>query len=305
MNTLLRKQRGRSFRKHLSDVAYCMSISCVILYIIFTYVESNVESICLSIPSQLEGSIEPNLSISSYEEMSSKFKWLYTGGHYSPKYCIAIQNVAIIIPFRDREEHLRVLLNNLHPILYRQQIMYTVYVIEQADNKPFNKGKLNNIGYIEALKGDHTCFVFHDVDLIPENDKISYGCPRSPMHLSREIDKFNYRLPDDKLIGGVSAWRKREFEMVNGWSNAFVNWGGEDDDMSYRIIANGLSIYRYRESLARYTMLKHRRTPVNTARFSLLEDSESRFPMDGLSSLVYIPPKVEVHQLFTKLTVID
>ncbi|XP_056007185.1 beta-1,4-N-acetylgalactosaminyltransferase bre-4-like isoform X2 [Ostrea edulis] len=264
MNTLLRKQRGRSFRKHLSDVAYCMSISCVILYIIFTYVESNVESICLSIPSQLEGSIEPNLSISSYEEMSSKFKWLYTGGHYSPKYCIAIQNVAIIIPFRDREEHLRVLLNNLHPILYRQQIMYTVYVIEQADNKPFNKGKLNNIGYIEALKGDHTCFVFHDVDLIPENDKISYGCPRSPMHLSREIDKFNYR-----------------------------------------IIANGLSIYRYRESLARYTMLKHRRTPVNTARFSLLEDSESRFPMDGLSSLVYIPPKVEVHQLFTKLTVID
>ena len=42
------------------------------------------------------------------------------------------------------------------------------------------------------------------------------------------------RLPDDKLIGGVSAWRTEEFERVNGWSNLFWFWGGEDDDMSYR-----------------------------------------------------------------------
>ncbi|XP_048747321.2 beta-1,4-N-acetylgalactosaminyltransferase bre-4-like [Ostrea edulis] len=236
--------------------------------------------------------------------MSSKFKWLHAGGHYSPTNCLPTQNVAILIPFRNREAHLRVLLNNLHPILHRQQIMYTVYVIEQADHKPFNKGKLYNIGYLEGLKRDHTCFVFHDVDLIPEDDRIRYGCPRSPMHLSPAIDKFNYRLPDDNLIGGVSAWKKREFEMVNGWSNAFVNWGGEDDDMSSRIIANGLSIYRYRESLGRYTMLKHRRTPINTARFHLLKDSQARFPIDGLSSLVYISPKVEVYQLFTKISVI-
>ncbi|XP_055996010.1 beta-1,4-N-acetylgalactosaminyltransferase bre-4-like [Ostrea edulis] len=303
MSAIFRTRRYRHFRKlRRLDFAYCLSISCIILYVIFTYVEHNVESICWLFTPQLEGRIEPNLSFTSYEEMSSKFKWLHIGGHYSP-YCIPAQNVAILIPFRNREAHLRVLLNNLHPILYRQQLMYTVYVIEQVDEKPFNKGKLYNIGYQETLKRNHTCFIFHDVDLIPENDKILYGCSRSPMHLSREIDKFGYRLCDYNLIGGVSAWRKREFEMVNGWSNAFFNWGGEDDDLSYRIMANGLSIHRYRESLARYTMLKHKRTTINTARFHLLEDSHKRFPIDGLSSLVYIPPTVELHQLFTKISV--
>lgn len=63
----------------------------------------------------------------------------------------------------------------------------------QADEKPFNRGKLFNIGYKEAKKFNHTCFVFHDVDLIPENDNILYGCVRSPMHLSRAVNTLNYK----------------------------------------------------------------------------------------------------------------
>lgn len=30
---------------------------------------------------------------------------------------------------------------------------------------------------------------------------------------------------------------------------------------------NKLSIFRFRNNVARYTMLKHKRTPVNTARY--------------------------------------
>ena len=36
------------------------------------------------------------------------------------------------------------------------------------------------------------CFVFHDIDLLPENDYINYGCPESPMHLSVAMDYANY-----------------------------------------------------------------------------------------------------------------
>lgn len=51
-----------------------------------------------------------------------------------------------------------------------------------------------NIGYQEALKfDDYTCFVFHDVDLIPEDYRNDYGCSSSPRHLSVAVDKFNYR----------------------------------------------------------------------------------------------------------------
>jgi hypothetical protein len=56
---------------------------------------------------------------------------------------------------------------------------------------------LFNIGYKEALSfHDFKCFVFHDVDLIPENDNNYYGCPTAPRHLSVAIDKFQYRFVD-------------------------------------------------------------------------------------------------------------
>lgn len=54
------------------------------------------------------------------------------GGRFAPKDCIALQKVAIIIPFRNREEHLKYWLYYLHPILQRQQLDYGVYVINQV-----------------------------------------------------------------------------------------------------------------------------------------------------------------------------
>ena len=52
-----------------------------------------------------------------------------------------------------------------------------------------------NVGYMESIKDlNFQCFVFHDVDLILENDNALYNCPEQPLHLSSAIDKFNYTL---------------------------------------------------------------------------------------------------------------
>lgn len=281
----------------LSLLVYCTNL------ISLTYDQEEDNIVCPKYSKDLVGTFTPNLKDTSYKDMESRFTWVQIGGHHTPTRCKPRERVAILIPFRNRDNHLRILLNNLHPILYRQQLGYTIYVLKQADEKPFNKGKLLNIGYKGAKKDNHTCFVFHDVDLIPENDHILYGCVRSPMHLSRAVNTFNYKLPDKTLLGGVAAWKTKEFEQVNGWSNLFVNWGGEDDDLSYRTIANKLSIFRFRNSVARYTMLKHRRTPVNTARHKQLKDSYTRYKIDGLSSLVYQSHRVQRYQLFTMVSI--
>ncbi|KAJ4918368.1 hypothetical protein JOQ06_000181, partial [Pogonophryne albipinna] len=56
---------------------------------------------------------------------------LQPGGRFRPRDCMALQKVAIIIPFRNREEHLKFWLYYLHPILQRQQLDYGVYVVNQ------------------------------------------------------------------------------------------------------------------------------------------------------------------------------
>ncbi|XP_077957774.1 beta-1,4-galactosyltransferase 1 isoform X4 [Gasterosteus aculeatus] len=53
------------------------------------------------------------------------------GGRFRPGDCVALAKVAIIIPFRRRDEHLKFWLFYLHPILQRQQLDYGVYVINQ------------------------------------------------------------------------------------------------------------------------------------------------------------------------------
>ena len=100
----------------------------------------------------------------------------------------------MIIPIRNRENQLKILLRHMHPVLHRQNLSYQMFVIEHFGDDQFNKGSLLNIGFKEALKtADFDCFVFNDVDLLPEDDRNSYGCPTSPRHLSVAIDKFKYR----------------------------------------------------------------------------------------------------------------
>jgi hypothetical protein len=157
------------------------------------------------------------------------------GGFYTPPHCKPRDKVAIIIPFRDREDHLHILLKYLTPILRRQLLQFKVYVIEQAGNCSFNRGMLRNIGAVEAAKeSDWHCFCFHDVDMILENDRNLYTCPESPKHLSVATDKFNYQLFSKALFGGVVIFTQEQFWKVNGYSNLYWGWGAEDDDLYHR-----------------------------------------------------------------------
>jgi hypothetical protein len=151
---------------------------------------------CSLIPPDLQGRIDINMDPVIGENMSEIIRLnpnVGPGGHFAPSSCYPRHVVAIIIPYRDRMEHLSILLYNLHPILQRQQLEYRIYVAEQAGNETFNKGVLMNAGVREALKdADFHCFIFHDVDLIPEDDRNLYTCPISPRHMSYAVNKFNY-----------------------------------------------------------------------------------------------------------------
>ena len=47
-----------------------------------------------------------------------------------------------------------------------------------------------NAGFAEAMKvKNFDCVVFHDVDMLPQDDHNLYVCDDSPLHLSLLIDK--------------------------------------------------------------------------------------------------------------------
>ena len=80
----------------------------------------------------------------------------------------------------------------------------------------FNRGMLMNIGFVAAHNQNSInnetqfdCFVFHDVDLIPEDDRNSYSCPEDlrPRQLAILIDIYNYTY-------GRKAWVNNIFNLA-------------------------------------------------------------------------------------------
>ncbi len=68
----------------------------------------------------------------TFAEVERKNPLVVRGGRYRPPNCEARHRTAIIIPHRNREHHLKILLYYLHPFLQRQQLNYGIYIIQQV-----------------------------------------------------------------------------------------------------------------------------------------------------------------------------
>lgn len=229
------------------------------------------------------------------------------GGRYTPPDCRPRWKVAIIIPFRHRENHLKYWLHYLHPILRRQRIDYGIYIINQLGEDTFNRAKLLNVGYTEALKdAEYDCFIFSDVDLIPMDDRNLYHCYDQPRHFAIAMDKFGFRLPYAGYFGGVSGLSKKQFLKINGFPNEYWGWGGEDDDIYNRITLNGMKVSRPDVRIGRYRMIKHERdkhNEPNPQRFNKIQNTKNTMKKDGISSLTYKLVQVKRYPLYTNISV--
>ena len=123
---------------------------------------------------------------------------------------------------------------------YIKDLDYEIFIIEQSDDNPFNRGKLLNVGYKYAIEGGCDYFVFHDVDMLPED--VDYSYSDKPLHLATHLQEHDYETTFFDYFGGVTMFNKEDFESINGFSNEYWGWGFEDDDLLIRCIESDLEL---------------------------------------------------------------
>ena len=148
------------------------------------------------------------------------------------------KKLGIIVPFRNREEHLKKFIPVITKHLNNQKINFKILIINQVDKKPFNRAKLLNIG-AKLLDDEVDYFVFHDVDLLPlpsVDYRYSDFTIRNFLFLIEADEKYK---ESRSGFGGSTLVPKNIFFEINGFSNNYWQWGSEDDDFFIRHLFKG------------------------------------------------------------------
>jgi|GEM_PF-4355462 len=123
--------------------------------------------------------------------------------------------MTIIVPYRDRPEHLEKFTAAMRD--------HTVVVVEQAPSKPFNRGKLINIGFIETQPA---YFCAHDVDMIP------IGVDYTPALGVTQLAGSAIQITG--YLGGVTMYDTDTFRFIGGYHNEYFH-RAEDNEMAFNL----------------------------------------------------------------------
>lgn len=145
-----------------------------------------------------------------------------------------LENV-IIIPYRKREKHLEYYINNTVPLI-KQHLPHTkVVVVEQANDKLFNRGKLLNVGFME-YKDKTKYFITQDVDMIPNVEIIK------KIYSKNDVDVCQIKFVHDMSLGGIVKIKHDIAFDINGFPNDIWGWGIEDRALFFRCFMKNIAI---------------------------------------------------------------
>lgn len=146
-------------------------------------------------------------------------------------------NLNVIVPYRDRQEQKSIFIDGLHKFLCDSEVdSFRIYIVEQNDEKEFNKGCLLNIGFLETniQKDDYYCF--HDIDLLPKSSLATYNKPPE----NKIVHPYGHKhCLSNKILINPDTYIK-----LNGFSTKYWVWGFEDTDFQLRATYNQVEILR-------------------------------------------------------------
>jgi hypothetical protein len=149
--------------------------------------------------------------------------------------------LGVCVPYRNREEHMNQFVPHLSNFLDKKGIDHTIYIAHQRDEFLFNRGLMKNIAAKHAFDDGCDYIVWHDIDMVPEDDSCDYSYPEgNPQHIAVRISQSDYQLKYQEYFGGAILFTKEQVEATNGYSNDYWDWGMEDDDLFWRCVKENL-----------------------------------------------------------------
>jgi hypothetical protein len=148
--------------------------------------------------------------------------------------------LGVCVPYRNREAHMNEFVPHVSKFLEDRGIEHTIYLAHQCDDKLFNRGLMKNIAAKHAFDDGCDYIVWHDIDMVPEDDSCDYSFPtEAPQHIAIRISQSDYQLKYEEYFGGAVVFSKEQVEKTNGYSNDYWDWGMEDDDLFWRCVQEG------------------------------------------------------------------
>ncbi len=138
-------------------------------------------------------------------------------------------DTVIVIPYRDRAEQLSAFVRDIVPLLKRYMNTFKVVIVEQEQGKPFNRGKLLNIGFTE-YRHSTPFFVTQDVDTHPNEE-----CVRR-LYTNNQYEVMRIYNGHDRSLGGITKLSTSALLQMNGFPNHIWGWGIEDRALYYRSV---------------------------------------------------------------------
>jgi hypothetical protein len=141
----------------------------------------------------------------------------------------------VIIPIRNRDEDLNNITDRLEEIFNSQGIHAKYYIIEQSEKNKFNKGKICNAAFIESLKdGFSDNYLFNDVDVYPQKTKKNNIIDFKYHQNKKNKNKIRHPYGFSHCLGCLFMVKADTYKKINGFSNKYYGWGGEDHDIQKR-----------------------------------------------------------------------
>ena len=168
-----------------------------------------------------------------------------------------VKRIALLVCYREQQQQNRGKQLEFFIQFWKNRNV-DIYVCQQTEGTPFNRGLLFNVGItlIKDSKKVYDSYILSDVDMLPAKngvvDEISiqyyYAKPTNPIHISSinilkdyngTVIYKNYK----SFLGGVIAFSLEDFSKINGFPNNFWGHGGEDDSLSFRCALNYVEVF--------------------------------------------------------------